>query len=154
MTMSQPVSSPPPTSSHLEQVVTKKRELSWQVASNLFISFKYAWCGISYAFQTQRNFRIHVVICVLTLVMSFFLHLKAVEIAVIGITSGLVLALELLNTAIESVVDLTVKQTYHELAKIAKDCAAGAVLVSALVAILVAGMLLCPPLLALILSTF
>ncbi|NWF61986.1 MAG: diacylglycerol kinase family protein [Fischerella sp.] len=152
--MSQPVSSPPPTSSHLEQVVTKKRELSWQVASNLFISFKYAWCGISYAFQTQRNFRIHVVICVLTLVMSFFLHLKAVEIAVIGITSGLVLALELLNTAIESVVDLTVKQTYHELAKIAKDCAAGAVLVSALVAILVAGMLLCPPLLALILSTF
>ncbi|WP_026732906.1 diacylglycerol kinase [Fischerella sp. PCC 9605] len=152
--MSQPVSSPPPTSNHLEQVVTKKRELSWQVASNLFISFKYAWCGISYAFQTQRNFRIHVVICVLALVMSFFLHLKAVEIAVIGITSGLVLALELLNTAIESVVDLTVKQTYHELAKIAKDCAAGAVLVSALVAILVAGMLLFPPLLALILSAF
>jgi len=84
--------------------------------------------------------------------LSVFLHLQAVEIAVIGITSGLVLALELLNTAIESVVDLTVKQTYHDLAKIAKDCAAGAVLVSALVAVLVAGILLLPPLVRLIIS--
>lgn len=54
--------------------------------------------------------------------------------------------MELLNTALESVVDLTVKQTYHELAKIAKDCAAAAVLISALVAVLVAGVLLLPPL--------
>jgi diacylglycerol kinase (ATP) len=63
-----------------------------------------------------------------------------------------VLALELLNTAIESVVDLTVKQSYHELAKIAKDCAAGAVLISALAALLVAGSLLLPPLLTVIKS--
>lgn len=151
MPMSQQVSSPQ-TSSNIETVVTKQRELSWQVASNLFVSFKYAWCGISYAFQTQRNFRIHVAVCALAIGLSLLLHLKSVEIAVIGITSGLVLALELLNTAIESIVDLTVKQTYHELAKIAKDCAAGAVLISALVAVLVAANLLLPPLLALILS--
>jgi len=44
--------------------------------------------------------------------------------------------MELLNTVLESVVDLTVKQSYHELAKIAKDCAAGAVLVSSLAAVL------------------
>lgn len=75
------------------------------------------------------------------------------EIAVIGLTSGLVLTLELLNTAIESIVDLTVKQTYHELAKIAKDCAAGAVLVSALVAVIVAAVLLLPPLLTLVLGS-
>jgi diacylglycerol kinase (ATP) len=73
-----------------------------------------------------------------------------VEIAVICLTSGLVMALELLNTAIESVVDLTVKQSYHELAKIAKDCAAGAVLVSAIAAVFVAGSLLLPPLFILI----
>ncbi|MEO1559693.1 MAG: diacylglycerol kinase family protein, partial [Cyanobacteria bacterium J06632_19] len=73
-------------------------------------------------------------------------------VAVIAVTSGLVLALELLNTAVESVVDLTVEQKYHELAKIAKDCAAGAVLVSALVALLVAAMLILPPLFELILS--
>jgi diacylglycerol kinase (ATP) len=80
--------------------------------------------------------------------LGVFLHLSAVELAVICLTSALVMALELLNTAIESVVDLTVKQSYHELAKIAKDCAAGAVLVSAIAAVLVAGSLLIPPLLA------
>ncbi|MUG91523.1 diacylglycerol kinase family protein [Scytonema sp. UIC 10036] len=155
--MSQQVSSPPqvsapPTPSCLETVVPKQREFSWKVASNLFVSFKYAWCGITYAFQSQRNFRIHVGVCALAIALSLLLHLKPVEIAVIAVTSGLVLALELLNTAIESIVDLTVKQTYHELAKIAKDCAAGAVLVSAMVALLVAAMLLLPPLYILIIS--
>jgi diacylglycerol kinase (ATP) len=133
-----------------EKVATIKREFSWQVASNLFVSFKYAWAGLSYALQTQRNFRVHLVIGALAIALGVFLHLPPIETAVIGLTSGLVLALELLNTAIESVVDLTVKQSYHELAKIAKDCAAGAVLVSALTAVLVAGVLLLPPLLALI----
>nr|MBA2749281.1 diacylglycerol kinase [Tatlockia sp.] len=66
--------------------------------------------------------------------------------------SGLVLVMELLNTAIESAVDLTVKQSYHDLAKIAKDCAAAAVLVSALVAVLVAGVLIMPPLMVLMRS--
>jgi diacylglycerol kinase (ATP) len=149
--MSQKIS-PSPTPTSLQTLVSNEREFSWKVASNLFVSFKYAWAGISYSFQTQRNFRIHVSVCAMAIALSVFLHLQAVEIAVIGITSGLVLALELLNTAIESVVDLTVKQTYHELAKIAKDCASGAVLVSALVAILVASILLLPPLVKLIIS--
>lgn len=144
--------SSPPTPNHLETVVSKQRELSWGVAANLLSSFKYAWAGIIYAFTTQRNFRIHVGVCILALGLSIFLHLKAVEIAVIGVTSGLVLALELLNTAVESVVDLTVKQTFHELAKIAKDCAAGAVLISACVAMLVASVLIFPPLFTLICS--
>lgn len=147
-----PKISPSPTPTSLQTLVSNEREFSWKVASNLFVSFKYAWAGISYSFQTQRNFRIHVSVCAMAIALSVFLHLQAVEIAVIGITSGLVLALELLNTAIESVVDLTVKQTYHELAKIAKDCAAGAVLVSAFVAMLVAGTLLLPPLVTLIIS--
>jgi diacylglycerol kinase (ATP) len=149
--MSQKIS-PSPTPTSLQTLVSNEREFSWKVASNLFVSFKYAWAGISYSFQTQRNFRIHVSVCAMAIALSVFLHLQAVEIAVIGITSGLVLALELLNTAIESLVDLTVKQTYHDLAKIAKDCAAGAVLVSALVAVLVAGTLLLPPLITLIIS--
>ncbi|AVH69144.1 diacylglycerol kinase [Nostoc sp. 'Lobaria pulmonaria (5183) cyanobiont'] len=150
--MSQKIS-PSPTPTSLQTLVSNEREFSWKVASNLFVSFKYAWAGISYSFQTQRNFRIHVSVCAMAIALSVFLHLQAVEIAVIGVTSGLVLALELLNTALESVVDLTVKQTYHDLAKIAKDCAAGAVLISAFVAMLVAGTLLLPPLVRLIIST-
>lgn len=138
------------TNNLTEQVGDSKRELAWQVATNLLVSFKYAWAGLTYGFGTQRNFRIHVAIGIFAISLGIFLHLSPVEMSLIGITIGLVLAMELINTAIESVVDLTVKQTYHELAKIAKDCAAGAVLVSALAAILVAGSLLLPPLFALI----
>lgn len=142
---------PTSTSSRSEKV-DSKRELSWLVATNLFVSFKYAWCGITYAFQTQRNFRIHVGMGILAMGLAIFLHLQFLEMAVIGLTSGLVLVMELLNTAIESVVDLAVKQSYHDLAKIAKDCAAAAVLVSAMVAILVAGILIMPPLIVLMRS--
>ncbi|MBF2089559.1 MAG: diacylglycerol kinase family protein [Synechococcales cyanobacterium K44_A2020_017] len=127
--------------------IPKNRELSWRVASNLFVSFRYAWAGLRYAFRTQRNFRIHLLVGTLALVLGIYLQLTAVEMAIIGLTTGAVLTMELLNTAIESVVDLTVKQSYHDLAKIAKDCAAGAVLTSALAAVIVAGSLLLPPLL-------
>ena len=65
---------------------------------------------------------------------------------IIGLTIGAVMTMELLNTAIESVVDLTVGQSYHDLARIAKDCAAAAVLISAIVALFVASILLFPPL--------
>lgn len=135
-----------------EPVVQSHRELAWKTATSLIVSFKYAWAGLRYAFVTQRNFRIHTVIGFMAVGLGIFLHLKPIEMAALGIMSGLVLAMELLNTAIESVVDLTVKQSYHELAKIAKDCAAGAVLISALAAVFVAGWLLLPPLLILIQS--
>ncbi len=84
----------------------------------------------------------------LAISLGVFLQLQAVEMAVIGLTIGAVLAMELLNTAIESLVDLTVKQNYHELAKIAKDCAAAAVLISSVAAIGVAGTLMLPKLYA------
>ena len=143
--MSQELSTETPP--HAPKLVKPNRELSWQIASSLVVSFKYAWAGLSYAFQTQRNFRIHLFVGLVAIALSIFLHLSAVEIAIIGLTTGAVLTMELLNTAIESVVDLTVKQNYHDLARIAKDCAAGAVLVSALASLLVAGSLLLPPLL-------
>jgi len=121
------------------------REMALQVASNLFVSFKYAGAGLTYAFKTQRNFRIHVIVGSTAIALSIYLQLSPMEIAIMGLTIGGVLTTELINTALESVVDLTVQQTYHELAKIAKDCAAGAVLISAFVSILVAGVLLVPP---------
>jgi len=130
------------------------RTLSWRVASSLFTSFGYAWAGLTYAFQTQRNFRIHLIVGSMAIALSIFLKLTPVEVAIITLTCGSVLTMELLNTALESVVDLTVRQTYHELAKIAKDCAAGAVLLSAMFAVLVGATLMLPPLLALIQTNF
>ena len=124
----------------------KVRNLAWQVAPNLFLSFKYAWAGVCYAFTTQRNFRIHTLVGIVAVSLGAWLSVSAVEMAVITMTCAIVMVLELVNTAIESVVDLTVKQSYHELAKIAKDCAAGAVLISAIAAVIVAAFILLPPL--------
>lgn len=144
-----PLNSQPSDSSSPELV--SGREMSWKVAENLFVSFRHAWAGVSYTFSTQRNFRIHVAIGSLAVSLSLFLQLAAVKVAVIGLTIGLVLSFELLNTALESVVDLTIERNYHPLAKLAKDCAAGAVLICAMAAILVAGVLILPPLFAKIL---
>lgn len=144
--MSQELPTQTPKRSKVVPLVKPERDLAWQVAPTLFTSFRYAWMGISYAFITQRNFRIHVCLGSIAFGLGLLLRASVVELAVIGLTSGLVLAMELLNTAIESVVDLTVKQTYHELAKVAKDCAAAAVLVSAIAAVLVAGCILLPKL--------
>lgn len=130
------------------------RNLAWQVAPNLFLSFKYAWAGVHYAFVTQRNFRIHTLIGIIAVSLGLILEIEAIELAVIAMTCAIVMVLELINTAIEAVVDLTVKQTYHELAKIAKDCAAGAVLISAIAAVVVAACILLPPLLQSIMPMF
>jgi len=145
LSTTQDLSMPKPNQS--DPVVKKNRDLAWQIAPNLLISFKYAWAGVRYAFITQRNFRIHTIIGTVAISLGVWLGIQLVELAVIALTIGLVLALELLNTALESVVDLTVKNSYHELAKIAKDCAAAAVLISALTALFVAISLLLPSLL-------
>ncbi|MEN9215989.1 MAG: diacylglycerol kinase family protein [Gloeomargarita sp. HHBFW_bins_162] len=128
-------------------VVTGSRVLPNPVPkSTLRQSFHYAGQGLHYALVSQRNFRIHLVIGTIALLWSAGVHLPLSQMALIVLTIGLVLALELVNTALEAVVDLTVGQTYHELARIAKDCAAAAVLVTALAAVGVAGLLLVPPL--------
>ncbi len=124
------------------------RRFAWQIAPNLFRSFQYAGAGVRYAFVTQRNFRIHVAIATLALGLSAALRIGTTQTAIIGLTCALVMVLELINTALESLVDLTVRNTYHDLAKIAKDCAAGAVLIAAIASIFVAGLLLLPPLAA------
>ncbi|EDX84804.1 Prokaryotic diacylglycerol kinase family [Synechococcus sp. PCC 7335] len=134
----------------LDKIEIAKRAQSWQVAPDLFTSFRYAWAGITYAFQTQRNFRVHSGIGVLAIILCWTLKVSNLEVAVVCLTIGAVLVMEILNTALESLVDLTVGQAYHDLAKIAKDCAAGAVLMSAIVALAIAVLIFAPPLWALL----
>ncbi len=120
------------------------RQYAWHVAASLQKSFGYAWQGMTYAFQTQRNFRIHTIVGTIAVSLGCYLQFRPEQFAILLLTIGFVMGTELLNTAIESVVDLTVQQSYHELAKIAKDCAAGAVLVSAAVSMAVALFLYVP----------
>ncbi|MEM9118131.1 MAG: diacylglycerol kinase family protein [Cyanobacteria bacterium P01_F01_bin.56] len=130
----------------VEQGSQSVRPPAFQVAHNLAASFLYAWQGIYYALRTQRNFRIHALATMAVIALGLTLQLPRADIAVLGLTCGAVMALELINTALEAVVDLTVEQSFHELAKIAKDCAAGAVFIAALTAIWVGSCLLLAPL--------
>ena len=121
---------------------------AWAVANDLPSSFRYAAQGIVYSFRSQRNFRIHAVTGTLVFALGLALGLPRLQVAVLVLTVAAVLVLELLNTAIEAVVDLAVGRRFHPLARIAKDCAAAAVLVAALAAVAIALLLLLPPLLA------
>ncbi|MEB3240537.1 MAG: diacylglycerol kinase family protein, partial [Synechococcus sp.] len=100
-----------------------------------------------YGFISQRNFRIHVVTGGAVFGLGLWLHLPALQLAVLVLTVAAVLVLELLNTAIEAVVDLAIGRRFHPLARIAKDCAAAAVLVAAISSMLIALLLVLPPLL-------
>lgn len=94
-------------------------------------SFSYAAAGIWSSLCTQRNFRLHTVLAGGALWLGRAFLLSATQWALLWLTIALVLSLELLNTAIETAVDYTGRQR-HPLAKLAKDTAAGAVLVGAL----------------------
>ena len=104
-----------------------RRRDSWRIAGDLPASFRYAAQGLGYAFLTQRNFRIHVVTGLVVFGLANWLQLDLIHLAVLVLTVAAVLVLELLNTAMEAVVDLAIGRRYHPLARIAKDCAAAAV---------------------------
>lgn len=118
-------------------------------ASSLWKSFGYALEGLRHAVRTQRNFRIHMGIALLVIGLGIYLHLPHRDWAVLALTIGAVLTGELVNTVVEAVVDLASPE-YHELAKVAKDVAAGTVLVLALTAVSVGLLILGPPLWAVI----
>lgn len=102
----------------------------------LLDSFNYAIEGIVYAVRTQRNMRIHMIATLLVLTACFFYDLSKFEVLAIVITITMVLVAELVNTAIEAAIDATTNY-YHPLARIAKNTAAGAVLITAINAVIV-----------------
>lgn len=99
-------------------------------------SFQYAYEGLVHAVRTQRNMRFHVVVAFVVLVGSLLLGVDALEMAALVLTIMVVFVAEMFNTALEFTVDL-VTEEYHPLAKLAKDVAAGAVLVASGGAVLV-----------------
>ena len=111
-------------------------------------AFSCAWEGVVYTARTQRNMKIHLGIAVLAVALGFALRIDGASWAAVILCIAAVFAAECVNTAIESVVDL-VSPDYAELAKHAKDCAAGAVLVCALGAVAVAAAVFVPRLAAL-----
>lgn len=108
-------------------------------------SFQYAFEGWWYVLRTQHNAWIHAVVSMAVFALALWLRLPARDWAILILTVTVVWMAEFMNTALEAVVDMTMPDV-HPLAKVAKDVAAAAVLVSALGAVLVGLLLLGPPL--------
>ncbi|HEY8285338.1 MAG TPA: diacylglycerol kinase family protein [Chloroflexota bacterium] len=107
-------------------------------------AFRFAGQGVVYVFRTQRNMRIHAGAAGGVLALAGLLGVSRVELAVLLLCILAVLTLEMLNTVVEAVVDLATEE-YHPLAKVAKDVAAGAVLVMAVGAAAIGLLILGPP---------
>lgn len=103
---------------------------------SLLWSFDYAIRGIVYALRTQRNMRLHFLVSAAVFILALALHISGLELIALIFAVGFVLVAELINTAVETTVDLAVDR-YDPLAAIAKDVAAGAVLISAVTAVAV-----------------
>ena len=97
----------------------------------------YALNGVRLAFRSQRNFRKHLLIALFSLSIAFFLRVEVVEFCIIIFANAFVLVVEMLNSVVEFVIDAYYKNKWAKLAKLSKDIAAGAVLVSAVASALV-----------------
>ena len=116
---------------------------------NRWHSFSAAARGAAPTVRTQRNTHIELAAAIVVVAAGLWLRIEALAWAVLALTIAVILALEAVNSAIEAVVDL-VSPDYHELARIAKDCAAGAMIFAVLGSLGVAVAIFGPPLLRLL----
>ncbi|HUH97901.1 MAG TPA: diacylglycerol kinase family protein, partial [Anaerolineales bacterium] len=117
----------------------------WNFLLSRYQSFGHAFRGWWYVLRTQRNAWIHAVASTVVFGFAFWLHVSALDWAVLILTIAMVFAAEFINTAIEAVVDLASPEK-HPLAKVGKDVGAAAVLISAIAAVLIGLLILGPPL--------
>ena len=108
-------------------------------------SVGYALEGIWYGVSTQRNMKIHLTVAPIVLILGAIVSLTRVEWCIIIIVIAAIISLELINTAIEALVDLVSPQ-HQQLAKVAKDVAAGAVLIMAIASVCIGSIIIVPKL--------
>ena len=110
---------------------------------SLLKSFQHAFEGIIHTIKKERNIKIHLSFMCAVILCGFYFHITKIEWMICLILFALVLSLELVNTAIEAVVDLA-SPDIHPLAKLSKDAAAGAVLISAIISAIIGLMIFIP----------
>ena len=113
------------------------------------VSFRYAGQGLRYLLVSQHNAWIHLTATVIVVFLGFLCELSSLEWSLVLLCIGFVWTAEAFNTALEALVDL-VSPDHHSLAKVAKDVSAGAVLVAAIIAAIVGGIIFFPKLLHLL----
>lgn len=104
--------------------------------SRFFKSIKYSLDGLVYAYRYEQSLWLHGIVSILAVILGIIFKIKLSEWAIIFIALGSILALELINTAIEAEVDLTTSEI-HPLAKIAKDCGSASSFVMSIVSIVI-----------------
>jgi len=109
------------------------------------ISFQAAFAGLKYAFLTQPNFRIHLLGTVLVIALAWILHLEPLKWLILLFAITLVLVAEMINTSLESMTDLLTPEVKAQ-AKIAKDVAAGMVLLTAILSVIIGAVIFIPQL--------
>lgn len=101
-------------------------------------SLGFAFNGIRKVAATERNFRIQIIMGILAIICCIIFQVDALLFVLVTFAIFFVLAMELINTAVEAIIDLTTGGKLHPLAKVAKDAAAGAVLLASVFSIVVA----------------
>ena len=109
-----------------------------QKSKSLPDSFGHAWRGIRHAIVMERNFKIHMAFAILAVIVCIVLPVDTIHSFMVMYAIFFVLCMELINTAVETMIDLYCGNNINKLAKIAKDCCAGAVLLASIQAVLVA----------------
>lgn len=110
---------------------------------SLFSSFKYAFEGVWHALKNNRNLRIHFAVAFIVIILSIIFHINSYEKGILGITILIVICSEMINTSLEEMVNL-ITQEHRKEAKIAKDAAAGMVLVAALGSVVIGVFIFAP----------
>ena len=108
-----------------------------------FNSVNYSVAGLRYAYKNEQSMTIHISITLTIIILGILLHITRLEWIICIFLLGMIMATELINTALEAVVDL-ITQDYHPLAKVAKDTASAAVFVFSIIAAIV-GLLIFVP---------
>ncbi len=101
----------------------------------------FALNGLRLAFKSERNFRKHLLIALITFLIAIYLKVSIVEFCLIIFANSQVLVCELFNSVFEYIVDAYYKGHWAKLAKLAKDIAAGAVLFSAVISVLISSLI-------------
>ena len=99
-------------------------------------SFKFSWDGLKYAYKNEQSMLIHLLFTIIVVLLGFLLNVSHTEWAIIFLSLGVTLVIELINTAIEAAVDLITLEI-NPLAKIAKDCGSAATFVLSVIATII-----------------
>ena len=106
-------------------------------------SFKYAFEGIKLTLKNEPNFKIQLFLAVLSIILGFFFKITKTEWLILTTVIFMVLLLELINSSIEALVDM-ISPERNEKAKIAKDTAAGAVLIASILSLIIGAIIFLP----------